>query len=276
MIQLHCPHCDKKLGVDDALEGRLAVCPRCKKKFRVSRSEGPAADESSDDRYAVRPRNEPQLPRKKTRRPVEDSDEDYDEVVKPRRRRADDDEDDEPVRPKRRRVDDEEDEPVRPKRRRVDDEDDWEDEDEPPRRSRKRKSRGRSGGFGGMDPFVAGLLGLGVVSVLLVVLAFIWPALSLVPIVLGWLVAIGGGIWFLVVAFQDSPAAGLLCLFVPFYSLIYLCTHFDETKKPFFVQLLGGGILMGGFLAAGLAAKKDNRLVHLGQPVVWVVPSRGA
>src|SRR5262249_27985429 len=134
----------------------------------------------------------------------------------------------------------------------------------------KKRPRSGSSGFAGMDPFVAGLLGLGVVSVLLVVLAFISPALSLIPIVLGWLVALGGGIWFLVVAFQDSPAAGLLCLFVPFYSFVYLCTHFDETKKPFFVQLFGVGILVAGGLAGGIsAAGKDKRTVQLGQPVVW-------
>ena len=35
MIVLHCPNCNKKLGIGDALAGRSAVCPHCKTKFAV-------------------------------------------------------------------------------------------------------------------------------------------------------------------------------------------------------------------------------------------------
>ena len=73
---------------------------------------------------------------------------------------------------------------------------------------------------------------------------------SLFP--LGWLIAFAGGIWFLVVAFQDDAIQGILCLFVPFYSLIYLITHFEEVKKPFLVQVVGTALALGGLCAGGI------------------------
>ena len=48
-----------------------------------------------------------------------------------------------------------------------------------------------------------------------------------------------GGIWFLIVTFQESVGWGLGCLFVPFVSLIFLILHWDVAKKPFLVSLLG-------------------------------------
>jgi len=48
-----------------------------------------------------------------------------------------------------------------------------------------------------------------------------------------------GGLWFLVVAFQESPLWGLGCLLVAPVSLIFLILHWDEAGKPFLVQLAG-------------------------------------
>jgi hypothetical protein len=80
-------------------------------------------------------------------------------------------------------------------------------------------------------------------------LSLIWEEASYVPIVLGCILAGLGGLWFLAVAFQESPVAGLLCLLVPFYSLFYLVTHFEETKRPFFVQLAGLGMVLAASCA---------------------------
>ena len=47
-----------------------------------------------------------------------------------------------------------------------------------------------------------------------------------------------GALWFAVVTFQDSVTEFLLCAFVPFYSLYYILTHFEEVKRPLLVQFL--------------------------------------
>ena len=69
-------------------------------------------------------------------------------------------------------------------------------------------------------------------------------------IAVGMVVSLIGGIWFLVVAFQESILWGLGCLFVPFVSLIFLIMHWDRAGKPFLIQMAGVvpmlvGMMMG-------------------------------
>jgi hypothetical protein len=167
---------------------------------------------------------------------------------------------------KRRPVDDEEEEGPReavrrPRRPRDDEEDEDDEEERRPRPTRKRKKKKRrerrSDSGGGMS---GALIALGVVAAIClvaVVVSIFVPILALVPIILGWLMAFAGGIWFLVCAFQDDVVQGLLCLFVPFYSLIYLITHFEEVKKPFLVQVIGTVLAIGGGCAGGARVVKD-------------------
>ncbi len=48
-----------------------------------------------------------------------------------------------------------------------------------------------------------------------------------------------GGIWFLVVAFQESVLWGIGCLIIPLVSLIFLIMHFDKAWRPFALQIAG-------------------------------------
>ena len=63
--------------------------------------------------------------------------------------------------------------------------------------------------------------------------------LGLTLSVIGAIVSLIGGIWFLVVAFRQSVWWGLGCLFIPFVSLVFLIMHWRDAAKPFFVSLLG-------------------------------------
>ena len=63
-------------------------------------------------------------------------------------------------------------------------------------------------------------------------------------VLIGWLLLIIGyigllvtGIWLLVLAFQDSVIWGLACLCLPFVSLIFVITHWEEAKAPFLGSL---------------------------------------
>jgi hypothetical protein len=71
-------------------------------------------------------------------------------------------------------------------------------------------------------------------------------------IIVGYIIMAVGGIWILVIAFQDSLLWGFLCLCVPLASLVFVITHFEEAKKPFFVWLAGLPIY---FLGAVLMSK---------------------
>ena len=75
--------------------------------------------------------------------------------------------------------------------------------------------------------------------------------MGMVLIVLGYIVMAVGGIWILVLAFQDSVLWGILCLCVPLASLVFVATHFEDTKKPFFIWLAGLPIYILGAVMSG-------------------------
>lgn len=58
-------------------------------------------------------------------------------------------------------------------------------------------------------------------------------------LILGSILLIGGGIWLLVVAFQESLLWGLGCLLIPFVSLVFVIMNWSESKNPFLVQIAG-------------------------------------
>lgn len=68
--------------------------------------------------------------------------------------------------------------------------------------------------------------------------------MPMILFVFGIIMSAIGGIWFLVVAFQESLLWGLGCLFVPFVSLIFLISHWSNAAKPFGVSLLGSVIMV--------------------------------
>ncbi|HWF18825.1 MAG TPA: hypothetical protein VG754_06130 [Verrucomicrobiae bacterium] len=79
----------------------------------------------------------------------------------------------------------------------------------------------------------------------------IMAILTLVLIGIGRIVALIGGIMFLIVAFQESVLWGIGCLLVPFVSLIFLVLHWAEAKKTFFIQLAGLALVFIGVLIGG-------------------------
>ena len=62
-------------------------------------------------------------------------------------------------------------------------------------------------------------------------------ALGMILLVIGFIGMFITSIWFLIVAFQESPLWGLGCIFLPFISLIFLVMHWDKAAKPFLASL---------------------------------------
>lgn len=70
-------------------------------------------------------------------------------------------------------------------------------------------------------------------------------AVVLALIAIGAVVSIVGGIMFLIVAFKEGVGWGLGCLFLSFpISLIFLVKYWQQSKKSFFIQLAGAGVLI--------------------------------
>jgi hypothetical protein len=68
--------------------------------------------------------------------------------------------------------------------------------------------------------------------------------LGMIIWIIGAIISVIGGIWFLVVAFRQTIWWGLGCLFIPFVSIIFLIIHWGDAAKPFFVSLLGVVIMV--------------------------------
>lgn len=66
--------------------------------------------------------------------------------------------------------------------------------------------------------------------------------------VAGSLLMFGCGIMILVAAFRESPMWGIAVLIVPFAQIVFVLTHWAETKKPFLlIWLVGVPLLAVGF-----------------------------
>jgi hypothetical protein len=75
-------------------------------------------------------------------------------------------------------------------------------------------------------------------------------ALAGILVGIGYLAAMIGGIWIIVIAFQDSVLWGLGSLLIPLVALVFVIQHWEETKKPFLIEI--GGIVLavaGGAMA---------------------------
>jgi hypothetical protein len=102
-------------------------------------------------------------------------------------------------------------------------------------------------------------------------LGFVWPPLMFVATGVGAILTIVDGIMFLIVVIQDDIVQVILCFFVPFYSLFYLITHFDECKHAFFIQIAGIGFLTlsmcaGGGAIAVMGKPEPPKKVELDRP----------
>lgn len=67
----------------------------------------------------------------------------------------------------------------------------------------------------------------------------------------GILLSIVTGIWLLVLAFQESPLWGVLCLLLNPAMLVFVIMHWQETKKPFLWSLLAIPLMLGGGALTG-------------------------
>lgn len=233
MIRFLCPGCEKKLTVGDDKGGKVGTCPSCKTRFQI-----PEADPPVEERSEQRVTTESSSKRRSTR-PSED-----DAPVQRRRLASDDD-----AAPPRRR----------PAPRDDDDDDIPDAEIDAPRRKKKKKKRRRSSSESsglplGLDYFWLALIGLLVLGLPIIGLSLIFPPAALAGLALGGLASFVGGIWFLMIAFQDDATQGILCLLIPMYSLIYLISNFEETKRPFCLQMAGTAISVFAICAGGAMA----------------------
>ena len=73
--------------------------------------------------------------------------------------------------------------------------------------------------------------------------------LLLILVIIGMIIFLFGGIWFLIESFRESIWWGLGVIFIPFVEIIFLIAHWRVASKPFGIQLAGMALLfIGSFL----------------------------
>jgi hypothetical protein len=129
----------------------------------------------------------------------------------------------------------------------------------------KKKRKASKSDDGGRFSFTSPLVWLGypVAALLLTVAAlFIVPVvgaiLAVILVIVGLLLGLVGGILSIVGAFKEDVVCGLLYLFVPFYSLYYLVTRWEQQKNAFLMNVCGS-ILVLGSVAFALPAVQQAR-----------------
>jgi hypothetical protein len=249
MVLLRCPTCTQALSVAESLSGQVVVCGHCRNFLRIPTLQSTAIRQP-DSRDVPGPPPSPVTPagiqatpsapppRTDPEEKVEEVE--WEEVIPPAPRPQDLDEV-QRISPESRSR------PEPRRRRRYED-----DRDEPPRRRRRRSRYANL--FTELPPVLIALVIVVSLSFVSCFLAILVPPLAIVPIVLGGLIAAVGGVLFLMVAFQDDALQGVFCLIIPFYSVIYLITHFEEEKVPFMLQAGGLVLALLGWCSGGLGA----------------------
>lgn len=119
-------------------------------------------------------------------------------------------------------------------------------------RSGAARSRSKNSQWDNLAVWQKGLLAGGAVYLFLMLVVFILPALAWPIVILLAFACFGvcvvGGLWGIIVPFQEGMAEGLMCLFVPFYGLYYLITRWSEMWKPFVTQLCALAAMIPVFL----------------------------
>jgi len=66
---------------------------------------------------------------------------------------------------------------------------------------------------------------------------------------LGWVLALLGSAWIIVLAWQRSILWGLVCFLVPIVQFLYVAAHWKESKEGFFIQISGLVLMLLAALA---------------------------
>jgi len=148
-----------------------------------------------------------------------------------------------------------------------DDFDDFEDDWDVDRTSRRRADRrptragrtrsGRTGNDNLFDSYVnnpAYWLGVPFAAALVCGLLGLLAAgpgfvISVGIILIAMVIAFAAGVHGLILAFRESPACGLMMMFVPFYALYYLITRWETQRPSFILQV---SMVIGIFLQFGV------------------------
>ena len=116
-----------------------------------------------------------------------------------------------------------------------------------------------------------------VVLVLVLVVGYAVPAAVsvLAPLCAlgGAVISIVGSLWFIAVACQESAGCGLMCVFVPIYSLYFLITRWSEAQRAFLCCLVGSAFSLAGVALIYMPTARSESTGRQAQRMAEEAPS---
>ena len=100
----------------------------------------------------------------------------------------------------------------------------------------------------GLDNMAVALLFVVPLWIVLGAIGYFVPPVALVLLLAGFLLGAAGGIWLLIIAFQEDVVSGFLCLVVPFYALVFVVTHLEIAGRAFAANVVGSLMCLTGVL----------------------------
>lgn len=76
-----------------------------------------------------------------------------------------------------------------------------------------------------------------------------WTVLMIIGVIL----SVIGGVMILIAAFRESVLWGIASLLVPLVALIFVFTHWQETKNGFFYSIVGAALIVAASLMSSHA-----------------------
>jgi hypothetical protein len=110
----------------------------------------------------------------------------------------------------------------------------------------------------GVDDYYVAMAGLAVLGGLLGLLVYLWPDLSLVPIVLGGMFWVGATLW-LRTALEEADPIWKWLVFIPFIAAFFAISYRDRALRAFIASVAGLLIAGMGWAAMAYAAPGEGR-----------------
>jgi hypothetical protein len=284
MLRFSCPRCESKMSAPEKAAGRAGDCPKCGARFRLPGQRRGGSEQPSealpvapmvlDSEDFVLPRDLPDRPPE----PIVLQPGDYVAADPPPARKPKPAPPPPPPPKPRPRVKEADpgfevdevevevvEKPVRSKARRpADDDDERNGEDDESRRPRKkRRKKRRGGGDGSGSELVLALFAFLLpifIWGIFVVIGFVAPNLAFLSFWVAVVIMAVGHLWFMAIAYEEDYMQGMLCMWVPGYSIFYLITRIGETWKPFAVECIGTVLVVISFCMGVLAwGDRDDR-----------------
>jgi DNA-directed RNA polymerase subunit RPC12/RpoP len=159
------------------------------------------------------------------------------------------------------------------------------EEARPKKRRKRRRRRRKSHSSFSLPEWMIFAVGMAAaIGVWAIAMGIKWAGVFIsgpIALALAFIIFVSGRVWFLSAAFSEDSTTGKLCLLCWPYSLYFLFTNWEETWKPFAIEVVGGVLISLSISGGALDDKidrdpQDHRAVKSQLPTVAMASFRNS